>query len=70
MNTLHPETTLEEERLYEELHRVLEDIPQGEERQRVMQRMIRQLQATNGRNERLNGIKESWNNARPDKGAL
>lgn len=67
MNTLHPETSLEEARLYEELHRALEDIPQGEERQRVMRRMIRQLQAVNGRNERLNGLKESWKSGRPAK---
>ncbi|KAA8783117.1 hypothetical protein ABIE27_003174 [Paenibacillus sp. 4624] len=68
MSNPHIEQTSQEEaRLYEELRCALEDVPQGKEREQVMQRMIHQLKSPNWRNGRLNGIKEYWSNARPAK---
>ncbi|MGO4529439.1 hypothetical protein AB4Z30_10195 [Paenibacillus sp. 2TAF8] len=61
------ETSQEEARLYEELRCVLEDVPQGKEREQVMERMICQLKSANWRNGRLNGLKEYWREARPVK---
>lgn len=67
MNTSNGKASQEEARLYEELRCALENVPQGKERQRVMQRMIRQLKSAKWRNERLIGIKEYWREARPVK---
>ena len=43
----------EEEQLYEELRRELEDVEDGEQRQKVLNRMVRQLKFTKWRKERM-----------------
>ncbi|MDT0121115.1 hypothetical protein Q9R46_00555 [Paenibacillus sp. RRE4] len=68
MSNLHiEETSQEETRLYEELRRALQGIPQGKEREQAMRRMIRQLKSANWRNARLNGLKQYGRDARPVK---
>ncbi|NUU78018.1 hypothetical protein [Paenibacillus xylanilyticus] len=55
----------EEERLYEELRRALEDVEEGEQRQRVLNRMIRQLKFAKWRKERMRKFDTYCQNVTP-----
>jgi len=67
MSTPHVKIRQEEARLYKELRGILEDVPEGRERERVMGRMIRQLKFAKWCRERLNPIRNSWSSAKPGK---
>ncbi|WP_127538482.1 hypothetical protein [Paenibacillus illinoisensis] len=56
---------LEEEQLYEELRRELEDIEDGEQRQRVLNRMIRQLKFAKWRKGRMHKFDTYFQNVKP-----
>ncbi|WP_336781332.1 hypothetical protein [Paenibacillus illinoisensis] len=56
---------LEEEQLYQELRRELEDVEDGEQRQRVLNRMIRQLKFAKWRKERMHKLDTYFQNVKP-----
>lgn len=56
---------LKEEQLYEELRRELEDEEDSEQRQRVLNRMIRQLKFAKWRKERMHKFDTYFQNVKP-----
>ncbi|MCG7384396.1 hypothetical protein [Paenibacillus sp. ACRRY] len=54
-----------EEQLYEELRRELEDVEDSEQRQRVLNRMIRQLKFAKWRKERMHKFDTYFQNVKP-----
>lgn len=65
MNTSTVAAELEEEQLYQELRRELEDIEDGEQRQRVLNRMIRQLKFAKWRKGRMHKFDTYFQNVKP-----
>ncbi|PAD29311.1 hypothetical protein [Paenibacillus sp. 7523-1] len=65
MTTTTVTDALKEKQLYEELRRELEDIGDGEQRQRVLSRMIRQLKFAKWRKERMHKFDTYFQNVKP-----
>ncbi|MET3938216.1 hypothetical protein ABIC22_001028 [Paenibacillus sp. PvP094] len=65
MTTTTVAAELEEEQLYEELRRELEDVEDGEQRQRVLNRMIRQLKFAKWRKGRMHKFDTYFQNVKP-----
>ena len=65
MTTSTVAAELGEKQLYEELRRELEDIEDGEQRQRVLNRMIRQLKFAKWRKERMHKFDTYFQNVKP-----
>lgn len=65
MTTSTVAAELEEKQLYEELRRELEDIEDGEQRQRVLNRMIRQLTFAKWRKGRMHKFDTYFQNVKP-----
>ncbi|QOS77100.1 hypothetical protein JNUCC31_20050 [Paenibacillus sp. JNUCC31] len=55
----------EEARLYGELQRVLEDVEEGEQRQKMLNHMIRQVKFAQWRTRRLRRFDQYFQNLRP-----
>ncbi|WP_408894172.1 hypothetical protein [Paenibacillus taichungensis] len=55
----------EEARLYEELRRSLEEVEEGEQRDKMLKHMIRQLKFAKWRNERLRRFEAYFQGMRP-----
>lgn len=65
MTTTTVTDALEEEQLYQELRRELEDIEDGEQRRRVLNRMIRQLKFAKWRKGRMHKFDTYFQNVKP-----